>query len=109
MRITDEDRKAFWTLYKEGATDEAIAEAVGCSANTVYNWRHSCGLPGNGRRRKRAQSVVEPVKIIRPDGTTEEPADKAKALYKIAYELGVAFGKGLQEALNLSKGESDEV
>jgi len=110
-------RRKFYELYKEGATDAQIAAAYSCGQATVNRWRHSCGLPPNGKRggaRFRGIETPEsPVVILgskdmgtgglgaKAPETPEDPAKKAEILYKIAYELGLAFGKGIKEGLNL--------
>ena len=112
-------RRKFYELYKEGATDAQIAAAYSCGQATVNRWRHSCGLPPNGKRggaRFRGIETPEsPVVILgsskdmgdgglggkAPEAPKSEAAEKAEILYKIAYELGIAFGKGLKEGLNL--------
>lgn len=39
-------------LYREGATDQEIAEALGCSLGNVGYWRRRQGLPANKKGAK---------------------------------------------------------
>lgn len=38
-------------LYKQGKTDQEIAEAVNSTRNTIRNWREELGLKANRRKR----------------------------------------------------------
>lgn len=40
----------FLRLYLDGLNDREIADCVGVSPLTVFNWRHRRGLSANGKR-----------------------------------------------------------
>lgn len=47
-RYTTFDTVKAMELYKEGLYDTEISKIVGCSAQTIHNWRQDKGLPPNG-------------------------------------------------------------
>lgn len=128
-KLTDKDKQRAYELYKEGATDAQIAARFGVTRQAVFQWRHVRELPANGKKgQKRPKMVEEPVVILgsndmgtgglgatgvfgaaggpetpeapKPAPAPKDPAaERGEAFLKIAYELGLAFGKGLREGL----------
>ena len=49
-KLTDKDKQRAYELYKEGMTDAQIAAHFGITPPAVFQWRHACGLPANGKK-----------------------------------------------------------
>lgn len=114
-KLTDKDKQRAYELYKEGMTDAQIAARFGVTPPAVFQWRHACGLPANGKKGQKWRKVAEeteaqaqpdiieapqPEPAPKPAPAPKDPAaERGEAFLKIAYELGLAFGKGLREGL----------
>lgn len=54
-----EKRRKMYLLYEKGYNDRQIAEAMGCSSGTVWQWRNKAGLPTQAEKKKNLPSEDE--------------------------------------------------
>lgn len=110
-RLEKEDMKLRERMYREGASDERIAVALGCEASAVAKWRSNNRLPKNGARKKRghedtdaliteaiAQITAEQRGIVQPPKAAVVNADFDAAVDELIAEVKVRKNEAKADA-----------